>query len=458
MATTAQSATPEHASGRTSIETRTETLGATQARIATTIIALLIPVLPLFMGGRTPFAPAYLADVLLTTGMTIVLVILFWPAGTRTPASKEDKLWIAFAAVLSACIILQALPIPSLARLLGPYPNTIWHSGDAYPQTGSPVPTATLLGGTVFLALWTAAYAVRHLPSRSLGYLVITIAGSALFQAAYGLFAHESGTPTILSVWPRINLDQLSGTFTNRNLYAGYLALTGPVAIWMWWMGRVPFLRNVPRPFKITGSLLSSALLGMALFSSGSRLGAAAGALGILCPAGLWLRDRPDLRRIARWSLHAAVVVGLVGALWYGLAALLSRYVDQGLESSRWDVWSLMLRNLPWHYWLSGVGLGGFEAAFKTIQGPDLAVWYDHAHSDLLEWLLEMGVVGAVTLALVVRALWRRTRSDTLRAPLYAGVAAASVVALGDFSWHMAGTQLIIACAIGMTLRPHIVP
>jgi O-antigen ligase len=113
-----------------------------------------------------------------------------------------------------------------------------------------------------------------------------------------------------------------------------------------------------------------------------------------------------------------------------------------------------MLSGSPWYDWLWGSGLGGFEAVFKQVQSPTLSNWYDHAHNDLLQWCLETGLIGLLLLGVVLAALWRRRRLDALRAPLYAGLSAIAFMALGDFSLHMAGTQLIVATYVGILLRP----
>ena len=105
-------------------------------------------------------------------------------------------------------------------------------------------------------------------------------------------------------------------------------------------------------------------------------------------------------------------------------------------------------------WWLWGVGLGGFEAVFKQVQPGDMGGWYDYAHNDLLQWLLEMGLVGAGLLAAAAVALVRNARLNRETIPLYAGLVAQVLVALGDFSWHIPATQLVLAMYIGVLVAP----
>ncbi|MDZ7809408.1 MAG: O-antigen ligase family protein [Arhodomonas sp.] len=188
--------------------------------------------------------------------------------------------------------------------------------------------------------------------------------------------------------------------------------------------------------------------------ATGSRQGAIAGVVALLVAGYLWLyRDiEPGPRR--RWATAGVAALVVLVLLWYGPAVMLERFAELGMDSSRWEVWQLMLAELPAVHWIAGSGLGSFETVFRTVQTADLASRYSYAHNDLLQWWLETGVLGLALLALVAGALLRRAALTRIRAPVYGGLAAAAVVALVDFSWHMTGTQLVIACYIGLLLRP----
>lgn len=417
-------------------------------------IAILAPVLPLFMGGRTPFVIAYLADGLLVAVMAAVLLVLFWPGTLLLSSSFEQRIWTGVAVVFSGYVFLQVLPLPYIARVMGPYPEILWSSPGPSPKTWSPNPGATISGWAVFMTLWTAAYAVRSMPSRYLGWLVLAFSASALFQALYGLLAHAAGSQYILGIWERPNAENLSGTFTNRNLYTAYLSLVGPLAIFMWWLPDVPGVSRLLRPFRVAATIFTVGIVSLPMLGSGSRLGTLAGIFALTVSGFLWLIRMTGSYKMQRWYAVGLLALIILVLLWYGPAILIERFAEMGLESSRWEVWSLMLSEFPLHYWMAGTGLGSFEAVFKTIQSVNLDSWYFDAHNDLLQWLLETGLVGAILLGVVFVGLLRRISLTRLRSAVYGGLAAISLVALGDFSWHMAGTQLVIASYIGLLLRP----
>ena len=421
---------------------------------AVAAIMLLAPVLPLFLGGRTPFIIAYLSDGLQAAVMAVVLVVSFWHGAGALADVRERRLWIGSAVVFSAYILLQVLPLPFLARWLGPYPDALWRLSGWSPLTWSPNPGATLLGWTQFLALWTVAWTARTLPSRYLGWLLLAFTASALFQALYGLLAQANGSETVLGLWPRVNPSYLSGTFTHRNLFGGYVSLLGPLTIFIWWLPGIPGLSQLPRPARIAGTVFCTVVMTMAMFGTGSRMGVMDGIIALLVSGYLWVFHYNVSGRQQQWSAAAMAVIVMLVLLWFGPKLILERTVDMGIESSRWDVWRLMLTKFPLHYWFAGIGLGGFEAAFRTIQSAGLSAWYFDAHCDLLQWLLETGTVGACILVLTCTGLWRRRGISRLRAPLYGGLASIAFIGLVDFSWHMAGTQLVIATYVGILLRP----
>jgi len=168
----------------------------------------------------------------------------------------------------------------------------------------------------------------------------------------------------------------------------------------------------------------------------------------------LWTRFRARLSRVAIWPMYATALAALVAATWYGLTPLAERLATTSIEEGRLEVYGRMIGELNPAWWLSGVGLGGFEAAFKQVQPGDMRGWYDYAHNDLLQWLLEMGVVGALLLAVVAAALIRNARLTRETIPLYAGLTALCLVGLGDFSWHIPGTQIVLAIFIGVLAAP----
>ena len=417
---------------------------------ATLILVAVALALPLMMGQRTPFTLTATQLVLVAGALLAGLLATLPLRGALPP---PPRIWILFFALFTGTVLLQVLPLPALAQAFGAYPEALWRYADFAPRHWSPDIGASLRGWAAFVALFTIAWIAFGLRSAQRHGIWLALVATALFQAIYGVTAHASGADSILGIWPRNNPDFVHGTFSNRNLFAAYLALLWPLGVAVWWIREMPLLARLPRELKFAGSLLTGAVIGAALFASASRLGSAAALLGAAVGLLLWSRHRHMLHGHSVWPAYAFLVMAVLAAAWYGLTPLAERLLATELEDSRFQVFLLMVHEFPARWYLHGVGLGGFEAAFKQIQPGAISGWYDYAHNDLLQWLVEMGLVGALLLLLVIAGLLRAAHLSTERVALYAGLAALALVSLGDFSWHIPATQVVLALFVGVLLQ-----
>lgn len=417
--------------------------------LVTGALATLVLVLPLMMGHRT------------AATLSASLLVLVWLTALAAAAgalsgqiARPPRGWLVFAGVLTGLVALQVLPLQGLAALFGPYPDSLWQQPGFDPLTWSPDAGASLRGWAAFVALFTVAWLAAGLPRHLRLWLWLAVVAMALFQGLYGLLSHATGSETVLGVWARNNPDFVHGSFSNRNLFAAYLALTWPLAVGLWFVRGVPGLSRLPLELRIAGSLISGAIIGAAMLGSASRLGSAAGVFGILLALLLWGRHRRMIHGASAWPAYAAAAAALLAATWYGLTPLAERLLATTGEEARLEVFTIVMTEFPRAWWLHGVGLGGFEAVFKQFQPAAIGGWFDYLHNDLLQWLIETGLVGLALLVAVLAALWRNARLSTERIALYAGLGALAIVGLGDFSWHIPATQAVLALYLGTLLRP----
>ncbi len=430
--------------------TPTTTIVARGPWAVTLVIAAVGLALPFMLGNRTPDAMVA-SMLLLVSGAFLAGLLAMWPGHSALPAPARG--WLLFAAVFTALVLLQVVPLPAIAAAFGPYPEALWSHPEFAPRHWSPDIGATLRGWAVFVALFTIAWIAYSLPASQRNVLWLLLVVGVLFQAAYGVAAHASGSETIFGIWERNTPHAVHGSFSNYNLFAAYLALLWPLAIAVWWIRDMPLLGLRSKEVKIAGSLITSAVIGAALLGSTSRLGSSAGLVGMTIALVLWSRHRHVLRKTSVWPVYLALGGGLLAAAWYGLAPLVERLLATGTHDMRFEVLGLVRTELPLSWYLHGVGLGGFEAAFKQIQPGHMTFWLDYAHSDLLQWWIETGIVGAALLVAVILAVIRAARLSTERIALYAGLGALALVGLGDFSWHIPATQAVLAVFLGTLLR-----
>ena len=280
----------------------------------------------------------------------------------------------------------------------------------------------------LFVIYWSATGLAAAYDPRQLRLLLAIVVVLGVFEAVYGLIAVASGNALILGIWPRlISLDVLTGTFINRNHVVDLLA-----AAWIFGLALTPELFR-ERPLRWGTWFLLSLVLGMAVFATQSRLGVAAAASGIALFALLRRRSaQTDIDLSMRW-VAGAFGIGLIAAVWFGLAGLVGRFLQVPDDVGRVELWRGILE-APAGLWWFGAGPGQFADAFKAFKPLALIADTEHAHNDYLETLFELGVVGsAVCLGVLLWWLLRRRElaPHPLRSAAWAVIAVYLIHALG---------------------------
>ncbi|WP_375390888.1 O-antigen ligase family protein [uncultured Sphingomonas sp.] len=199
---------------------------------------------------------------------------------------------------------------------------------------------------------------------------------------------------------------EVSGTFANRNHFALFLALGCILApLWAFFGGRLPGWRA---PLAL-GLTLVFALM---LLVTGSRAGLVLGAIALATGLPLVSRGlRRELRHYPRWTfpvlvfgLLALVAIVVLASVAADRAVSIDRIleVDQGQE--------MRVRGLPTvlamihTYFPFGSGLGGFDPLFRMHEPFELLklTFFNHAHNDVIEVVLDAGLAGACLLACAV--------------------------------------------------------
>jgi O-antigen ligase len=218
-------------------------------------------------------------------------------------------------------------------------------------------------------------------------------------------------------------------------------------------------------------------------------------ALGLMVSAVAFSRSRGGLLAL----VGAAVVCGVLGRLRLGrsfrlgsillvagIVAALSAWFGIGLVKERLDtLWSgeafdsrvpLWLRVLPsvrdFPIWGTGYGTFGYVESMRRPDAPseETPVWYDHAHNDYLEILVEGGALGlglavlaiAIIYRLGYRALGRNRGRPEAGLTLGALFAFTALVlhSFVEFGTHIPAIALLATvlsahlCALGQSVAP----
>jgi len=396
---------------------------------------------------------------------------------------------VSLAVPVWPCVFLllaafQMIPLP-LGLVAKVSPLRAWDPALAGGPTGGGgqatltiYPHSTALALAKLAAYFAAFLLAAHLfdSRKRKSILVKTLIFLGVAEAAYGLFQYETGSPKIFNMTKQYDVGQATGTYINRNHFAGLLELTFPfimAAIFYsyqsWLESRKPGARRSSRGAVSLGAralsyffLLVVMMLGV-LFSH-SRMG-----IMVSVGSAIFVVLLMQLRTGQKiWMVGLAVfLVGVVSyALWIGLDPVLARFEQMqsggpgsiGMDG-RFSLWKdeiRLIRDSP----LLGTGLGTFRRGFPPYQTSSVDLIVDHAHNDYLEFASETGLVGAALLFLPIFYLFgrmvlaflsdrRRYRRSVILGCL-GSTLALLLHSLADFNLQLPANALIFAVVLGI--------
>lgn len=430
-------------------------------------VALLLLLAPIPFGSVSVAAVATLGVVCAAIGAAGLAVWL------RDPVSIQIDKRILFAALAVMLIgAIQLIPIPSAVRTtLGSGFRAQAATIDAVPEVGGVWSSATLDRNATLDALirWCALGSVatgaavsitqrRHL--RSL-LRVLTISGAG--QAAYGIAEFLTGRQHILWIPKAYFLEEATGTFVNRNHFAGFLAISLPAAIACTMVS--PGLTGASRTFRervmtiaerggaarafyaVCAVLIASGIL--LSYSRGGLLALAAGGIGMLVFGRARKRD---------WLVVAfMLVLPWFSLMFREIRAPGERLFESGPDASltaRLIVWKTTAGIATGHPWL-GTGLGTFESAFELNRPATVDKRWIYAHSDWLQAWSEGGLPLVIALSLgFVWATHRTLRGayrthDFIRAGFGVAIILAGILGAYDFTLRIPAVSVTLAVLIG---------
>jgi O-antigen ligase len=308
--------------------------------------------------------------------------------------------------------------------------------------------------------------------------LVVSLVALGAFEALYGLVQYLAGWQQIFAYVKKYDLEEATGTYINRNHFAGFLEMILPFALALafYEYARLrPARAASPRGM---GSVLAGSGLGRlvlwlsvavvlfaALICSRSRMGILAAGASLLVVFGFAALSR--VHGNAGLLLAAAFAVLAVAlAVWIGPEPVVGRFQNVGQEyglgsETRLSIWHDALGLLRRHPWV-GTGFGTFPIAFTAVQTTFLGKFVNHAHNDYLEIAIDLGIPAALLLFTSVFAVLARAarRALTLAEPFECAtalactgsIAAILVHSLADFNLYIPANALLFSLILGLAM------
>lgn len=405
-------------------------------------------------------------------------------AGRETPLHRG---WWWLAAVpLLGIPLLQLLPLPAgLLHILSPlkagFLETLSHQGflslSTLQNCLTVAPYATFGRMLVLLASFCVFWMARDLfrDSSSTRRMLLFLMALGIAQTVYGLLQYFLQFPHLVPTGLMTPATAASGTYVNRNHFAGLLEMILPLSFALAYLhfnrAILPGIQRARSRIQATflhprAPLFALVLFGCVLMSLGivfslSRTGIAAMLLTMALLLVLLLL-RHGRKKIL--GLSAAFVLALTGyALWIGLDDVIQRFEilaekDVVNWDQRYDVWQDTTRLIT-DFPLAGSGLGTFRQVFFGYNSHPMIALYDQAHNDYLEYAAELGIPACALLVLALGGtlvagirLFLKTQDPT-RAALALGASGGLFSLLihsaTDFNLHIPGNIAIFALLLG---------
>ena len=412
------------------------------------LLALLVWA-PLPLGSNRTWAWA------ITIGWAVILMMIWIVQYLRgrvdvPPVFRKARWGLLLLGGWLAYLGLQCLPLPpEWIQLLSPKAHTMRTATamaldldmDAW-QTLSMDPHASLaycfksLGYACVFSLVLLLVNTRSRLERLLQIFVL----SGTLQALYGSFMVLSEIEYSFFNPKTSNQGVTTGTFVNRNHFAGYinLCLAAGMGLMIAKLGGEKlytlrqWIRSIARLLLGEKTRLRIYLIIMvvALVMTHSRMGNSAFFASTLVVGSIGLLLMKNAPRSTVLFLASVIMLDLViVGTWFGLEKVVTRVEQTAVRASANDVMPGETRDevdryaidYARDYRLTGSGGGTFYVAFPAYSNRDVAgYYYDHAHNDYLEVLTETGVIGATLAGSLVLlstglALWAmRQREDPL--------------------------------------------
>lgn len=437
---------------------------------------LAIVAMPLAMGGRHP-----LGQVLLTAA-AIAATVSWTVRGCR-----GDGVWrfgVVDATAIAGLVIgiLQVVPLPtawieaisprlfSLLPLLDGGSRSV---GGWEQLSLTPGETLVCLGILLAQGVFTAVLVQRVRSVADVDRVLRVVTWSIGILAALGILQYLCGNGRYLWLYEFAHNDAggaVKGTFTNRNHFAGFLAIGCGTVLVRAITAPAESRGGWNEPERLGGGLLL-AILGFATVASLSRGGCIAAVVAIVVAIGC-------LARSAAWRVSsvfggiAAISLVAVAAGIHGWDRLMDRFEVLGRAFStggqatggleRLAVWRAACRLIT-DFPVLGTGAGSHADVAPLAMPSTAGIVFTHAENGFLNVGVETGFVGlavvmvAITAAIVAAwTLVRRGEEPERRvgAAVASGLAAGVVHALADFTWYVpaCSTLLLVLGGCGVAL------
>jgi O-antigen ligase len=445
-------------------------------KVAEASLIFCVTAAVLAFGGTEPISFAAVEIVLLGTVLALV-------TGSKDFEWAGSWRSAAVPASLIGLVIFQLVPLPgALLRLLRP-DNPAWSrtlSGcDNHSFSSLSIAPYNTRIHLVLLVCCVATFFFARVVGQdraSRRRLVMWLVALGTFEALYGLVQYLTGWQRIFWYVKKYNLEEATGTYINRNHFAGLLEMVIPfgVALVLYENAKLSRKalpgRNVNvRIKRVLGGkkvsriglwLLATMVMVAGLFFSLSRMGIISAVASLAVMASF----SGFQRKAGLWVAAGIMACGIILVLWMGAGPALGRFgaISEeytSADESRWSLWKDTARLIGGHP-LLGSGLGTFPVAFTRVQSTFLGQFVNHAHNDYLELASDLGIPAAAlffgsTGTLLARVARKAASSEVsferaMALGCLGSIAAILLHSVADFNLYIPANVFTLSLILGL--------
>jgi len=321
---------------------------------------------------------------------------------------RRFRMPFVFLGLLAAWMVVQLIPLPPglWASLPGHATFTEAAAAGGFEEPWRPIsltPDLTLNSLLALLPCLVVLVGLAGLREEQRWRLLPVLIAFAFADALLGIVQTVTGADSAAYLYKVTNNGFPVGFFSNRNHHAVLLALTFPLlAIWI---GTPAASRQVERS-RLWVALTLGLLLIPLILATGSRAGAVAGGLSLLI--AYWCAPRfaaawPRRRRLALMGGMVLAPILLIGlTIYLDRADSVNRVTDASQLEAEDRLKALpVLTEMAVTFSPVGAGYGAFDPAFRVHEPEAILdpLYFNHAHSDLLELAITGGAPALILLA-----------------------------------------------------------
>lgn len=405
-------------------------------KIVLLLICSVIVLLPLYRGGYDALPTSVL---LIISALMLVLISV-----TLNYEFKEP--WIVFWMIITIAIFIKPIALFP-AQLNGKSLQFGLGLDDLYTWA-------------YFSSTWLIAMLIAQMREQHLKWMMLSVLISSLFQAVYGLYHFSDDSSYVLGMWEKqFYLESVTGTFVNRNIYAGMLALSWPLVLSALLFRKLPLCSKAPTSLLIVFSIVYSVIVLIALLGAQSRMGLVAALIALFVfvfTKGIKFKNKAYSAIFTQYSTLLLLVVIFLFLVWYGLGDIGQRYTELENGNSRTEIWQSIF-SLPLELWIKGIGPGAFNDVFNQVRPAHFGKEMRYAHNDYLQFLLQFGLIwSSIIVGAFIWFLIKYLPEGDLRARsgALAALAALAIHSLVDCVMQIPGSGLVAWVAFGVLMNP----